>query len=292
MENRPPGRSTENNTSEAASSPHQALTVGQHQQLRAQTLVRADLVNGNPPKEEYMVWAFGQPAKGQKHVWEDAWRAAVDRCQHQMSPSNGLETPNSCRIDSCATEQCSKDTAVCKTTFSEPHSRKNSPNSLQYDRGQEASQVGGCEHARKDIPCAAVDRLPNLTLPMAGLETPAISRINNCMIEQGRKDTAVCKTMVSEPRTSSLSKKKTGKKIKDIQKSCPNSPCDGNEDGAKQSSKKNITGNDLEQSDLRRRISQGMKMEESDLQRRISLGVLLLELHMCIAQMMVSVACG
>jgi hypothetical protein len=33
--------------------------------------------------------------EGQKHAWEEVWRAALDRCQNQMSPMAGLATPPS-----------------------------------------------------------------------------------------------------------------------------------------------------------------------------------------------------
>uniref|UniRef100_A0ACD5ZTZ3 Uncharacterized protein n=1 Tax=Avena sativa TaxID=4498 RepID=A0ACD5ZTZ3_AVESA len=131
---REPPESLDDNTTLA----HVTFAYEQQRQLNAQVFVSGDLRNGKPPAEHTMFYAFGEPAEGQKHVWQEVWCAAVDRWESQKSLVPGYDTPpSSSLIGSCTSE--SKDTTVCKIVISEPHSSELHRNSLQHDG--DASQV-------------------------------------------------------------------------------------------------------------------------------------------------------
>lgn len=113
-----------------AASAHTAFTYEQQLQWRAQAFVSGDLRVGKPIAEHTMVRALGEPVEG---VWQEVWRAAVDRWESQKSLVPGYDTtPSSSLIGSCTPE--SKDTTVCKIIH-------------HHDGGEEASQGLNVESA-------------------------------------------------------------------------------------------------------------------------------------------------
>ncbi|XBH96934.1 hypothetical protein VPH35_087235 [Triticum aestivum] len=145
---RTPGSSLKN-TCEALA--HEAFTDEQHAQLYAHILITADLKQGKPPSKAAMVLAFGQPVEGQKHAWEEVWRAAVDRYQNQMSPL-GFETPFS----------------------SQNGPLEPSPNSMKNFEEFELKE------AHSELVDAQTSKWQNQKSPMTGFETPIKSVIGNC----------------------------------------------------------------------------------------------------------------
>uniref|UniRef100_A0ACD5XMB8 Uncharacterized protein n=1 Tax=Avena sativa TaxID=4498 RepID=A0ACD5XMB8_AVESA len=131
---REPPESLDGNTALA----HVTFTYEQLRQLNAQVYVSGDLRHRKPPAEHTMLHAFGEPAEGQKHVWQEVWRASVNRWESQKSIVPGYDTPpSSSLIGSCTSE--SRDTTVRKIVISEPYSSELHHNSLQHDA--DVSQV-------------------------------------------------------------------------------------------------------------------------------------------------------
>ncbi|KAE8818456.1 hypothetical protein D1007_03579 [Hordeum vulgare] len=145
---RTPGSSLKN-TCEALA--HEAFTDEQHAQLYAHILITADLKQGKPPSKAAMVLAFGQPVEGQKHAWEEVWRAALDRYQSQMSPL-GFETPFS----------------------SQNGPLEPSPNSMKNLEEFELKE------AHSELVDAQTSKWQNQKSPVTGFETPIKSLIGNC----------------------------------------------------------------------------------------------------------------
>ncbi|KAI3874807.1 hypothetical protein MKW98_019380 [Papaver atlanticum] len=63
----------------------QPFTDSQQVQLRAQIFVYGSLIQGTTPDEPCMISAFGE-SDGGRSMWENAWRIALERLQHQKSP--------------------------------------------------------------------------------------------------------------------------------------------------------------------------------------------------------------
>ncbi|XP_061368295.1 uncharacterized protein LOC133311286 isoform X2 [Gastrolobium bilobum] len=71
---------------------HQPFTDLQQVQLRAQIFVYGALIQGTAPDEAYMISAFGGPDGG-RSIWENAWRACMERQHGQKSHPVNPETP-------------------------------------------------------------------------------------------------------------------------------------------------------------------------------------------------------
>ncbi|KAI4327133.1 hypothetical protein L6164_019632 [Bauhinia variegata] len=70
----------------------QPFTNLQQVQLRAQIFVYGALIQGTAPDEAYMISAFGGPDGG-KSIWENAWRACMERQHGHKSHPINEETP-------------------------------------------------------------------------------------------------------------------------------------------------------------------------------------------------------
>ncbi|XP_048528109.1 uncharacterized protein LOC125507623 [Triticum urartu] len=146
---RTPGSSLKN-TCEALA--HEAFTDEQHAQLYAHILINADLKQGKPPSKAAMVLAFGRPVEGQKHAWEEVWRAALDRYQKQMSPL-GFETP-----------------------FSSQKNGPLEPSPISMKNLEEFE----LKEAHSELVDAQTSKWQNQKSPVTGFETPIKSVIGNC----------------------------------------------------------------------------------------------------------------
>ncbi|XP_020216383.1 uncharacterized protein LOC109800099 isoform X2 [Cajanus cajan] len=71
---------------------HQPFTDLQQVQLRAQIFVYGALIQGTVPDEAYMISAFGG-SDGGRSIWENAWRACMERQHGQKSHPANPETP-------------------------------------------------------------------------------------------------------------------------------------------------------------------------------------------------------
>ncbi|KAI3984607.1 hypothetical protein MKX01_040484 [Papaver californicum] len=70
----------------------QPFTDSQQVQLRAQIFVYGSLIQGTTPDEPCMVSAFGE-SDGGRSMWENVWRVALERLQHQKSPPSSAKAP-------------------------------------------------------------------------------------------------------------------------------------------------------------------------------------------------------
>ncbi|KAI4315247.1 hypothetical protein L6164_028077 [Bauhinia variegata] len=85
----------------------QPFTDLQQVQLRAQIFVYGALIQGTAPDEAYMISAFGGPDGG-KSIWENAWRACMERQHGQKSHPINPETPLQPRSGPRASEFAAK----------------------------------------------------------------------------------------------------------------------------------------------------------------------------------------
>ncbi|KAM0871061.1 hypothetical protein ACQ4PT_039628 [Festuca glaucescens] len=160
---REPPESPDGNTTLA----HATFTYEQHLQLRAQLCVCSDLCIGKPSAEHTMVHAFGEPAEGQKHVWQELWRAAVDRWETQQPPVPGYDTPPSSSL------------LIFLFLFLYNTGKPSAEHTMVHAFGEPV------EHQKQP--------------PVSGYDTPpSSSLIGSCTGEQGSKDTTVGKRTVSE----------------------------------------------------------------------------------------------
>ncbi|EOY24313.1 G2484-1 protein, putative isoform 5 [Theobroma cacao] len=114
------------NTSASSSAVfHQPFTDLQQVQLRAQIFVYGALIQGTAPDEAYMISAFGGPDGG-RSIWENAWRACIERVHGQKSHLVSPETPLQSRIGAKPSDQAIKLNAVQGKVTSSPASRSTS----------------------------------------------------------------------------------------------------------------------------------------------------------------------
>ncbi|XP_021281585.1 uncharacterized protein LOC110414569 isoform X6 [Herrania umbratica] len=104
---------------------HQPFTDLQQVQLRAQIFVYGALIQGTAPDEAYMISAFGGPDGG-RSIWENAWRACIERVHGQKSHLVSPETPLQSRIGAKPSDQAIKLNAVQGKVTSSPASRSTS----------------------------------------------------------------------------------------------------------------------------------------------------------------------
>ncbi|XVE57637.1 hypothetical protein DITRI_Ditri04bG0106000 [Diplodiscus trichospermus] len=103
----------------------QSFTDLQQVQLRAQIFVYGALIQGTAPDEAYMISAFGGPDGG-RTIWENAWRACIDRVHGQKSHLVSPETPLQTHIGAKSSDQSLKQNALQSKVTSSPASRSTS----------------------------------------------------------------------------------------------------------------------------------------------------------------------
>ncbi|XVF13396.1 hypothetical protein REPUB_Repub08aG0204700 [Reevesia pubescens] len=104
---------------------HQPFTDLQQVQLRAQIFVYGALIQGTAPDEAYMISAFGGPDGG-RTIWENVWRACIDRVHGQKSHLVSPETPLQTRIGAKTSDQSIKQNALQSKVTPSPASRSTS----------------------------------------------------------------------------------------------------------------------------------------------------------------------
>ncbi|KAL1060691.1 hypothetical protein V6Z11_1Z077700 [Gossypium hirsutum] len=105
---------------------HQPFTDLQQVQLRAQIFVYGALIQGTAPDEAYMISAFGG-LDGGRTMWENAWRACIDRVHSQKSHLVSPETPMQTPLGAKSSDQSVKRNALQNKVTSSPVSRISTP---------------------------------------------------------------------------------------------------------------------------------------------------------------------
>ncbi|CAJ1928519.1 unnamed protein product [Sphenostylis stenocarpa] len=112
----------------SASSPvlfHQPFTDVQQVQLRAQIFVYGALIQGTVPDEAYMISAFGG-SDGGRSLWENAWRACMERQHGKKAHPANPETPLQSRSVARNSDLPPKQSALQGKGISSPLGRTNS----------------------------------------------------------------------------------------------------------------------------------------------------------------------
>ncbi|RDX90454.1 hypothetical protein CR513_27676, partial [Mucuna pruriens] len=104
---------------------HQPFTDLQQVQLRAQIFVYGALIQGTVPDEAYMISAFGG-SDGGRSLWENGWRACMERQHGQKSHPANLETPLQSRSVARTSDLPLKQSAVQGKSISSPLGRTSS----------------------------------------------------------------------------------------------------------------------------------------------------------------------
>ncbi|TKY70821.1 Tudor, plant [Spatholobus suberectus] len=104
---------------------HQPFTDLQQVQLRAQIFVYGALIQGTVPDEAYMISAFGG-SDGGRSIWENAWRACMERQHGQKSHPANPETPLQSRSVARTSDLPPKQSAVQGKGVSSPLGRTSS----------------------------------------------------------------------------------------------------------------------------------------------------------------------
>ncbi|XP_022643121.1 uncharacterized protein LOC106777518 isoform X3 [Vigna radiata var. radiata] len=104
---------------------HQPFTDVQQVQLRAQIFVYGALIQGTVPDEAYMISAFGG-SDGGRSLWENAWRACMERQHGQKSHPANPETPVQPRSVARSSDLLPKQSAIQGKSISSPLGRTNS----------------------------------------------------------------------------------------------------------------------------------------------------------------------
>ncbi|KAK8520822.1 hypothetical protein V6N12_004749 [Hibiscus sabdariffa] len=97
----------------------QPFTDLQQVQLRAQIFVYGALIQGTVPDEAYMISAFGD---GGRTIWENAWRAGIERVHGQKSLLVSPETPLQSHIGAKTSDQPIKQKTPQSKIISSPAS--------------------------------------------------------------------------------------------------------------------------------------------------------------------------
>ncbi|BAU00437.1 hypothetical protein VIGAN_10203200 [Vigna angularis var. angularis] len=101
---------------------HQPFTDVQQVQLRAQIFVYGALIQGTIPDEAYMISAFGG-SDGGRNLWENAWRACMERQHGQKSHPANPETPVQPRSVARSSDLLPKQSAIQGKSISSPLGR-------------------------------------------------------------------------------------------------------------------------------------------------------------------------
>ncbi|XVF51759.1 hypothetical protein PTKIN_Ptkin04bG0210300 [Pterospermum kingtungense] len=141
---------------------HQPFTDLQQVQLRAQIFVYGALIQGTAPDEAYMISAFGGPDGG-RTIWENAWRACVDRLHGQKSHLVSPETPLHTHIGAKTSDQSLKQNALQSKVISSPASRS----------------------ASKGTPATIVNPMIPLSSPLWSISTPSGDALQPAGVPRG-----------------------------------------------------------------------------------------------------------
>ncbi|XP_019445049.1 PREDICTED: uncharacterized protein LOC109348895 isoform X2 [Lupinus angustifolius] len=98
---------------------HQPFMDLQQVQLRAQIFVYGALIQCLVPDEAHMISAFGGPDGG-KSIWENVWRACMERHHSQRSHPVNPETPLQSRSGARTSDSAAKQSAVQGKATSSP----------------------------------------------------------------------------------------------------------------------------------------------------------------------------
>ncbi|KAG4403869.1 hypothetical protein GLYMA_01G208600v4 [Glycine max] len=104
---------------------HQPFTDQQQVQLRAQIFVYGALIQGMVPDEAYMISAFGG-SDGGRSLWDNAWRACMERQHGQKSHPANPETPLQSRSVARTSDLPHKQSAAQAKGISSPLGRTSS----------------------------------------------------------------------------------------------------------------------------------------------------------------------
>ncbi|KAL4340860.1 hypothetical protein GQ457_08G026440 [Hibiscus cannabinus] len=124
----------------------------QQVQLRAQIFVYGSLVQGTAPDEAYMISAFGD---GGRTIWENVWRACIDRMHSKKSHLASPETPLQTHLGAKASDQFIKQNAIPNKFTSTPVSQSTS----------------------KGTPTAIVNPMIPLSSPLWSIPTPSCNAL-------------------------------------------------------------------------------------------------------------------
>ncbi|GMI76388.1 hypothetical protein HRI_001308100 [Hibiscus trionum] len=109
-----------NSSASSSAAFHQPFTDSQQVQLRAQIFVYGALIQGTAPDEAYMISAFGD---GGRTIWENVWRACIDRVHTQKSHLASPETPLQTHLGAKTSDQLIIQNALQNKVASSPASR-------------------------------------------------------------------------------------------------------------------------------------------------------------------------
>ncbi|KAA3469084.1 pheromone-processing carboxypeptidase kex1 [Gossypium australe] len=135
---------------------HQPFTDLQQVQLRAQIFVYGALIQGTAPDEAYMISAFGG-LDGGRTMWENAWRACIDRVHSQKSHLVSPETPMQMPLGAKTSDQSVKRNALQNKVTSSPVSRS----------------------ASKGTPTTIVNPMVPLSSPLWSISTPSCDALQS-----------------------------------------------------------------------------------------------------------------
>ncbi|XP_052887944.1 uncharacterized protein LOC108469522 isoform X4 [Gossypium arboreum] len=135
---------------------HQPFTDLQQVQLRAQIFVYGALIQGTAPDEAYMISAFGG-LDGGRTMWENAWRACIDRVHSQKSHLVSPETPMQTPLGAKTSDQSVKRNALQNKVTSSPVSRSTS----------------------KGTPTTIVNPMVPLSSPLWSISTPSCDALQS-----------------------------------------------------------------------------------------------------------------
>ncbi|XP_039046889.1 uncharacterized protein LOC120187173 isoform X2 [Hibiscus syriacus] len=139
---------------------HQPFMDLQQVQLRAQIFVYGALIQGTVPDEAYMIAAFGD---GGKTIWENAWRAGIERVHGQKSLLSP-ETPVQSHIGAKTSDQPIKQSPLqSKATFS--------PASWSTSKGTPTTAI--------------VKQMMPLSSPLWSIRTPSVDALQPTGLPRG-----------------------------------------------------------------------------------------------------------
>ncbi|KAE9613141.1 putative Agenet-like domain-containing protein [Lupinus albus] len=140
---------------------HQPFMDLQQVQLRAQIFVYGALIQCIVPDEAHMISAFGGPDGG-KSIWENVWRACVERHHSQRSHPTNPETPLQSRSGARTSDSAAKQSAIQGKATSSPL----------------------CQSSSKATPTFVNPLIP-LSSPLWNLPTPSCDSLQSSAIGRG-----------------------------------------------------------------------------------------------------------
>ncbi|XP_057975889.1 uncharacterized protein LOC131163332 isoform X2 [Malania oleifera] len=144
----------------------QPFTDLQQVQLRAQIFVYGSLIQGAVPDEACMVSAFGA-TDGGRSIWENAWRASIDRLHSQKSHPSNTETPLQSR------------TELVGSAGARSHDQAGKQGALQ----SKITPIGRASN--KGTPATFVNSMTALSSPLWSMSSPCDSLQQSSPIPRG-----------------------------------------------------------------------------------------------------------